>query len=268
MTAEAPITTAPRRRLADELRAAIARGEVELRFQPQVEMASGRISGVEVLARWQHPELGELGAERLFAAAARAALLQSLSRHIQVVALTDVAAWPAALAGLTVALNVTAADLARPGFARELLVATERRGIAPARLTLEITEHEPIADLPAAAAVLGELRGAGFKVALDDYGCGYSGEAWLRALPLDYLKLDRSEAGAIFGSAAERARLTAVIASGLDKGLGVVAEGVESEAHRALLAAAGVTHYQGFLCAGPLDRAALVTLMEEGGCAH
>lgn len=263
MPGDPPHHTAPQRRLADDLRAAIDGGEIELRFQPQVAMANGRIVGVEVLARWGHPQLGELGAERLFAAAARAALLPALSAHIHIAALAQITAWPASLAALTVAINVTASDLARPGFAPALLATLDARQVAPSRLTVEVTEHEPIGDLAGAAAVLAQLRAAGVAVALDDYGSGFSGEAWFRALPLDYLKLDGGLSQAILGTPAE---VSAVIAMAREAGLGVIAEGVETAAQRAALAAAGATHYQGFLCAGPLDGAALARLVKEGGC--
>ena len=257
------VVSTPRRRLADDLRAAIDGGEIELRYQPQVAMATGRITGVEVLARWRHTQLGELGAEKLFAAAARAGLGPALSRHIHAAALAAAGRWPAALRGLTIALNVTAADLARATFGPDLLERAQAAGIAPARLTLEITEHEPIADLAAAARRLAALRSAGARVALDDFGSGYASVAWLRALPLDYLKLDGDLSASLLGD--ERAQVVArhVIAMACDMGLGVIAEGVESEAHRALLQAAGATMYQGFLCAPALDSDALAALISS-----
>ncbi|WP_419808041.1 EAL domain-containing protein [Sphingomonas sp.] len=253
---------APRRRLADDLRAAIDGGEIELRYQPQVTIATGEISGVEVLARWRHARLGELGAAKLFAAATRAALLPALSRHIHAASLAAVERWPASLAHLDVALNVTASDLARADVADELLGRAAAHGIAPARLTVEVTEHELIADLDAAAARLARLRAAGVRVALDDFGSGYSSIAYLKALPLDYLKIDGGLAGDMLGTPREQVVVRHVIAMARELGLGVIAEGVESEAHRAVLAEAGATHYQGFLCAPPLDGAALARLME------
>ncbi|WP_425229767.1 EAL domain-containing protein [Sphingomonas sp.] len=263
MTAIDPlIAAAPKRRLSDDLRGAIGAGEIELRYQPQVAMADGRIIGVEALARWQHPTLGELGADRLFAAATRAALLPELSQHIQRKAIGSIPLWPASLQHLTVAINVTASDLASPGFAEDLLRRAPSVGVAPARLTVEVTEHDLIADLSAAAAVLGGLRAAGVKVALDDFGTGYSSLAWLKALPLDYLKIDGALSRDLLGSRHDQVVVRHVIAIGRELGLGVIAEGVETEAHRALLAEAGATHYQGFLCAGPLAAAALAALVE------
>ncbi len=258
----------PRRRLADDLRAAMEHGEIELRFQPQVTLADDRITGVEALARWRHGQLGELGADLLFAAAARASLLPALSEHIHKVALAEVARWPAALGKLTVALNATATDLARSDFAADFLAQAAALGIDPARLTVEVVEHELIADLPAAAQVLAALRDAGVAVALDDFGSGYSSIAYLKALPLDYLKIDNGLSGDLLGTPREQVVVRHVIAMARELGLGVIAEGVESEEHRALLAAAGATRYQGFLCATPLDSAALATLMEGWQCAR
>ena len=240
------IAPTPRRRLADDLRAAIDAGEIELRYQPQVAMTTGAITGVEVLARWRHGKLGELGAEQLFAAAARAGLGTALSRHIHAAALAAAGRWPAGLAGLGIAVNVTASDLAREAFAGELLTSAATHGIAPARLTVELTEHEPIADLAAAARRFAELRDKGVRVALDDFGSGYANLGWLRALPLDYLKLDSDLAGSLLAEGREQVVVRHVIAMALELGLGVIAEGVESEPHRAMLQTAGATHYQGF----------------------
>lgn len=261
--ADARVAGQPRRRLADDLRAAIAAREIGLRFQPQVAIDGGRVTGVEVLARWHHARLGELGAERLFEAADRAKLLPMLSRHIHRIALEQVADWPVALGELGVAINVTAADLADPGFAADLLAQVGALRIDPVRLTVEITEREPIADLPAAALVLAELRAAGVRVALDDFGSGHAGIAWLRALPVDYLKIDGSLSQDILGDRHDAAIVRHVIAMARERGLGVIVEGVETERHRDALAAAGATHYQGFLCAEPIEAVALAALVEE-----
>ncbi len=115
--------------------------------------------------------------------------------------------------------------------------------------------------------MLAALREGGAAVALDDFGSGHAGIAWLRALPVDTLKLDGELACAVLGSARERLVVGHVIAMARALGLAVVAEGVEDAGHRDVLAAAGATHYQGFLCAGPLDMAALLTLVEDRACA-
>ena len=186
--------------LSVDLRRAIDSNEIAVLFQPQVAIATGKIVGVEALARWEHPRFGAIGADQLFAAADRADLGLALSDHIQRLALSRAAAWPEALFGLRLSINLTAADIARPGFADILLDRIDASGFARSRLTVEITESGLIDDLGAAASLLTGLRQAGCRVAIDDFGTGYSSLAYLKALPLDYLKIDRKLAQDISGS--------------------------------------------------------------------
>ena len=248
--------------LAVDLRSALDAGEVEIRFQPQVEIASGRIIGVEALARWRHPALGELGAQTLLAAAARAELSIALSDHIQRIALEAAARWPASCAHLRLSVNITAEDIARPSFADLLLDIVDASGFPRSRLTFEVTESGLMEDLGIAARLLSELRQAGCRVAIDDFGTGYSSLAYLKALPLDYLKIDRQLSQDIAGSPRDRVVVRGVIEMARSLGLAVIAEGVESEAQLDLLAAEGCQYFQGYLCAEPLDDAALVAFVE------
>lgn len=252
---------APLVRLAADLHRAIARNEIAILFQPQVSLASGAITGVEALARWDHPALGTLGAETLFAAADRADLGAALSEHILVRALAIVSRWPAVLENLRLAVNVTAADVVRPDFAQRFVSHVAASGVARGRMTAEITETGLIGDLEAAAAALGALREQGVRVAIDDFGTGYSSLAYLKALPLDYLKIDRSLTRDIAGSARDRVIVRGVIAMAHALGLATIAEGVETAIERDMLAGEGCDLYQGYLCAGPLDSGALATLV-------
>jgi len=250
--------TVPIEALALDLRHALDRDEIDVLFQPQVVIAGGRIVGVEALARWQHPRFGALGAETLFAAAERADLASALSDHIQQLALTRAAGWPPALSELRLAVNVTAGDIARPGFADLLLDRIDTSGFPRRRLTVEITESGLIDDLGTAAALLAALRGAGLRIAIDDFGTGYSSLAYLKALPLDYLKIDKRLSQDIAGSARDRVVVRGVIDMARSLGLTVVAEGVETAEQLDLLAKEGCQLYQGFLCAEPLTSEALV----------
>ncbi|MBA2919575.1 EAL domain-containing protein [Sphingomonas sp. MAH-20] len=247
--------------LATDLRGAMAEGQIEILFQPQVRIGDGVIEGVEALARWRHPLFGELGAEALFGAAQRADLVAPLSELVQRCALDAAAAWPKPLDGLRLSLNVTAADLARADFAEHMLAAIDASGFARDRVTAEVTEEGLIEDLGTAAAALARLRQGGCRVAVDDFGTGYSSLAYLKALPLDYLKLDRRLSQDIAGSARGRVVVRSVIDMARALGLGVIAEGVETEEQLALLAAEGCTLYQGFLCSGPVGVAELVNLV-------
>ena len=261
-----PEGAAPLDSLAIDLHLAIEQGEIDVLFQPQARIESRRVTGVEALARWNHGRLGPLGAGALFAAADRADLGIALSDHIQRLVLARVAAWPAALSALRVSLNLTAGDLGRPGFAALFLERVAASGVPFDRLTVEITETGAIRNLEAAADVLAALRAAGVRVALDDFGTGYSSLAYLTALPLDYLKLDKALACGIEATARQRGVVRAVMTLARSLDLPVIAEGVETETQRALLAAEGCAYLQGYWLAEPLDEAALVAMMERETC--
>lgn len=255
------------RRLELDLRLALDEDRIEILWQPQVTVASGTIDGVEALARWRHPVLGELGAEALFAAAERSDYLVELSTHVQDKAIRAAAQWQGPLARLRVSINVTAADIAAPGFAEALLARVDAAGLARQRVTIEVTEGELIADLGAAAGLLARLRAEGLRVAIDDFGTGYSSLAYLKALPLDTIKIDRRLAQDIAGSPRDRIVVRSVIDMARSLDLAVVAEGVETEEQLTLLAREGCNYYQGFLCSAPVDAATLETLVGAGPVA-
>jgi EAL domain-containing protein (putative c-di-GMP-specific phosphodiesterase class I) len=247
--------------LAGDVADAIARDEVFVLFQPQVSLATGAVVGVEALARWAHPD-GMLGAEALFAAAVEAGCERALSEHVQALALREASAWPAVLAGLRLAINVTADELVRADFAPRFLGRVRDSRFPVERLTAEVTETGLITDLAQAAAAITELRATGCRVAIDDFGTGYSSLAYLKSLPLDYLKIDRSLTEDIDGSARDQVLVRGVIDIARQLELKVIVEGVQTERQRAALADAGAHVFQGFLCAEPLDVAGLVRLVE------
>jgi diguanylate cyclase (GGDEF)-like protein len=247
--------------LQADLRNALDRDEIEILFQPQLSIASGRVIGVEALARWQHPDHGELGAQTLFAVAERSDYLTALSGHVQRRAAMMAAAWPEALSRLRLAINLTAADIARADFVTSFFAMIDDTGFPRSRLTVEVTESGLIEDLGGAATVLAALRAGGCRVAIDDFGTGYSSLAYLKALPLDYLKIDKELAGDISGSTRDRIVVRGVIDMARSLGLAVVAEGVETDEQLALLAAEGCNYYQGFLFAEPVGVDELVRLV-------
>jgi len=248
-------------RLEIDLRRALDQDEIEIRFQPQVSVTGGEIVGVEALARWNHPQYGELGATTLFAVAEGSDYLVQLSDHVQRKAIGAAVAWPAALDGLRLSVNITAADMLRPGFAASFLALVKESGFDPARLTVEVTESGLIEDLGAAASLLAALRAGGLRVAIDDFGTGYSSLAYLKALPLDYLKIDKRLCQDIAGSTRDRIVVRSVIDMARSLGLDVVAEGVETEEQLSLLAQEGCTLYQGFLCSPPVGTEELLGLL-------
>jgi EAL domain-containing protein (putative c-di-GMP-specific phosphodiesterase class I) len=235
-----------------QVTAALIGDEVALFYQPQYATASGKMVGVEALLRWQHPELGLLGAAPLVTAAAAAGLECQLTAHAHRVALAEVAGWPDALRGLRVALNVTAADLGDPGFAKRFAAMLGEYRVEAARFTLELTEQAMLSEPDRAADQLAELRALGCKIAIDDFGTGYSSLALLARLPIDYLKIDSGFTRALGGSDRDRIVVRAIVELARALGLAVIAEGVESAAQRDMLALLGVDMWQGFWGSGPV----------------
>jgi diguanylate cyclase (GGDEF)-like protein len=234
------------------LREALEKRQIAIMFQPQFEVASGHLVGAEALARWHHPMLGEIGAGQLFATADRCDLREELSLLIQRTAIGVAAGWPAALGDLRLAVNLGAEELGE-GYSDRLLLLLEQTGFAADRLTLELTEESLIRDIDRAGAQLEALRAHGVRIAVDDFGTGYSSLAYLKALPLDYLKLDKGMTPDICGTSKDRIVLRAIIAMGKALELRIIAEGVESERELEMLRAEGCDYFQGFLRSPPLS---------------
>jgi EAL domain-containing protein (putative c-di-GMP-specific phosphodiesterase class I) len=243
--------------LEADLLAALDRDEIEVVYQPQYNLPDDRLIGAEALARWQHPQLGRIGASALFAIAERADHIAPLSRLIAERALNDAAQWPGEM---RLSLNVTPADLAAASFARELRTLIAASGFAPEQLTLEITEHVLLSELERSAAMLGDLRTSGVRIALDDFGAGFCNFRYLQILPLDYLKLDRAMIEGIADAPKDMAVFRAIVAMAKALGLMVIAEGIETQTQRDLIASEGCEFYQGFLQAAPMSAADFAAL--------
>lgn len=250
----------PAQQLEADLIAALDRDEIEVLFQPQFSCEGGTIVGAEALTRWQHPELGSIGAVALFAIAERADHIGQLSRSIARKALAYAATWPG---HLRLSLNITSADLASGDFADVMAQALFDSGFAPERLTLEITEQALLAQLDQAAGRLALLSDLGVHIALDDFGAGFCNFRYLKILPLDALKLDRSMIDGIADDPRDLAVLRAILAMAKALDLEVIAEGVETEAQRDAIVSEGCTVWQGFLGAQPMTSAAFVALVSE-----
>jgi EAL domain-containing protein (putative c-di-GMP-specific phosphodiesterase class I)/GGDEF domain-containing protein len=235
--------------LEADLLGAIDRDEIEIVFQPQFALPDDRLSGAEALARWRHPTLGRIGAAALFTVAERVDHLAPLSRHIARRALAAAARWPDRL---RLSLNVTPADLAAGSYAGELMTILHESGFPADRLTLEVIEQALLGDLQLAGETLRLLKAEGIRIALDDFGAGFCNFRYLKLLPLDYLKLDRSMVEGITSDPRDLAVLRAIVAMAGALDLRVIAEGVESEDQRAKIAEEGCAFYQGFLRAQPM----------------
>jgi len=244
-------------RRIEELAAAIGQGQVEILFQPQFSSTGNRLLGAEALSRWNHPRLGRIGAEALFDIAERAGHAAELTRHIAGRALAIAAEWPAPL---RLSLNVTPADLEDEDFADTIAEALAATGFPPERLTLEITEQALVAELDRSAEQLEKLAARGIRIALDDFGAGFCNFRYLKRLPLDYLKLDRSMVEGIADDERDLAVLRGILAMARALGLTVIAEGIETEAQREVIAREGCPAWQGFLGAAPMSAEAFAEL--------
>jgi EAL domain-containing protein (putative c-di-GMP-specific phosphodiesterase class I) len=240
-----PPVTPVRDRLLEQM---IALEQVEVLFQPQIEPLSGRIVGAEALAR----SIVEPSAQKMFERAAAAGLAERLSRLVQRKALRIAAAWEGPLRDLKLSVNLLAEELSRPGYEDWLLDEMLVAGIAPSRVTVEITESALLAGDPEVAERLARLRERGVSIAVDDFGTGYASLAYLTSLPLDMLKIDRGLIADIVGGERDRIVVKAMIRLARELDLQVIVEGVESTGQLALLAEWGCDLYQGFLGAGAL----------------
>jgi len=236
-------------RRIEELTAAIVQEQVEILFQPQFTSGSNRLIGAEALSRWNHPQLGCIGAEALFDIAERCGRAAELTRHIACRALTVAATWPKAL---RLSLNVTPADLVDRSFAETILGAVAKAGFAAERLTLEITEQALVFELDGCAKQLEVLADAGVRIALDDFGAGFCNFRYLKRLPLHVLKLDRSMIEGIVDDERDLAVLRGILAMARALSLEVIAEGVETAEQRAAIAREGCEKWQGFLGGPPM----------------
>jgi diguanylate cyclase len=229
-----------------DLRKAIAARQITIMLQPQFVVLNGQLSGAEALARWHHPEHGEIGAARLFAAADRCDLREELSHLIQEEAIAIASLWPKALDGLRLSVNLGAGELGE-GYSERILAVLTETGFPADRLTLELTEESLVRDIDSAAVQLEKLRATGIRIAVDDFGTGYSSLAYLKTLPLDYLKIDKGMTPDLGGTGKDRIVLRAIIAMGKALGLGIIAEGVEHEAELEMLKAEDCDYFQGYL---------------------
>jgi diguanylate cyclase (GGDEF)-like protein len=244
--------TAERLEMVNALRQAIAEGQLCLRYQPKVECASGEVSGVEALVRWEHPTLGMIAPDRFIPLAEQTGLIGALTRWVLEAAVLQARAWRGVGQPLKIAVNLSAWDLQDAsllGFIRDLL---ERCSVSADLLSLEITETAVLADPRRALLLLNELAAYGIDMSLDDYGTGYSSLTYVRQMPLRELKIDASFVNGLARGERDRAIVCSTIDLGHRLGMRVVAEGVEDATTMRLLGELGCDQVQGYFLSRPL----------------
>jgi diguanylate cyclase (GGDEF)-like protein len=243
----------PRRlALAGALRQAIVDGQIVLYFQPKAHLASGRIVGVEALARWQHPELGLVGPAEFVPIAEQTGLIGPLTSHVLDAALRQVRDWRAEGLELSVAVNLSARSFLDAQLAAEIPPLLERWDIDAGQLELEITESMLMIDPGRAKATLDRLSAIGLTLSVDDFGTGYSSLANLKRLPVDGIKIDKSFVMDMAHDPSDAAIVRSTIDLAHNLGLWVVAEGVENQESWRRLREQGCDFAQGFHVSRPL----------------
>jgi diguanylate cyclase (GGDEF)-like protein/PAS domain S-box-containing protein len=262
--------TRNRLELFTELKRALLRDELQLKYQPVVDLATGQLLGVEALCRWTHAERGVINPDVFIPIAEAGGLIDSLDRWVLRRACRDAHAMRAARTlpdEAYVAVNVSASKLARPDFESAVRAALAESDLPASVLVLEVTESAVMNDPETARTVLESLRGLGVEVSLDDFGTGYSSLAYLRLLPFGALKIDRSFVQNMTRDAGDQAIVTAVIDLANALGAKTIAEGVETAADLALLRQLGCRAGQGFYwspAVSPPDLVALVARLSDG----
>jgi len=235
-------------RLLSGMRNALNKGEFRLHYQPQFELASGRIVGAEALLRWWHPELGYIPPNRFIPIAERSGLINELGMWVLREACAQARRWQdEGLADLVVAVNLSSVQFRRDDFEREVLRTIEAAGIAPDRIELELTESLLIADSQPLSALLGRFRAMGLRLAIDDFGTGYSNLGYLKRFNVERLKIDKSFIRRLLRDPSDESIVRAIIEMAHSLMIAVTAEGIEDAPTLERLVGLGCDFGQGFL---------------------
>jgi diguanylate cyclase (GGDEF)-like protein len=244
----------PRRlQLGTDLRRAIDNGQVAVHYQPQADLLTTAVTGVEALCRWSHPEHGPVSPDEFIPVAEQTGLIRPLTLFVVTDALSHCGRWQRAGHDLGVAVNVSARSLLDSGFVDDVLDLVSASGLRPELLTLEITESSIMSDTHRTLDLLHRLAGFGIRLSVDDFGTGYSSLAYLQQLPVHELKVDKSFVFDVGSDASSRAIVRSVVDLGHSLGLLVVAEGVEDEAAWDQLLQIGCDRGQGYLLSRPVS---------------
>lgn len=238
-----------RQQIETDLRKAIADDELELHYQPIINLQKSSIVGFEALARWRHPVQGMIPPDKFIPIAEECGLIDILGQWVLNEACRQASKWPD---GLTVAVNLSPMQFTNPGLASAIERALTETGLPPERLEVEITEGLLMQNTEANLATLQHLKELGVRIAMDDFGTGYSSLAYLQRFPFDRIKIDRSFVSKLGTGATSAAIVRAIVDIANSRGIHTTAEGVETEDQRASLASLGCDEAQGYLFSRPV----------------
>jgi len=252
-------------RIESALRSALERKEFVLHYQPQVDLDTGRIIGMEALLRWQHPELGMVPPARFIGLAEETGLIVPIGAWVLRTACAQAKLWhDAGYSGLRVGVNLSARQFGQQDLVASIAAALAETGLPPSALEIELTESLFMNDVTQAVSLLHELKALGVALAIDDFGTGYSSFSYLRNFPIDVLKIDRSFVSDIATDADDAAIVVSIIALAHNLQLRVIAEGVESEEQLEFLRRHGCDEMQGFYFSRPVAPPEFEQLLHEG----
>ena len=238
--------------IGSELRRALEDRVLEIHYQPQFDMLTGRVRSVEALARWPHPVRGHIPPSEFIPVAEATGLIRKLTMHVLRCALRDWALWRSHGVTLDLSVNLSAGDLLDRTFPRSVVALLREHRLPASRLTLEVTESTLIVDSQGASAALEELRAAGIRLAIDDFGTGYSSLSYLKTLPVNEVKIDRSFVSALGSDDRDAVIVGSVVELANRLGLRSVAEGVDNHMALGELRRLGCDLVQGFVLATPM----------------
>ena len=250
--------------MAIDLHGALGKEQFELYYQPVVDLSDFRFTGVEALLRWHHPTLGWVSPERFIPLAEEIGVIDEVGRWVLNEACRQGALWRYAFPWMTVAVNVSAVQLATDRFVDVVRDAIRSSGIDPAALVLEITESTLMVDTNATVHRLRQLKSLGVRLAIDDFGTGFSSLSYLRQFPVDILKIDRSFLTTATTSVQSAALVRTLVQLGDALGLDIIAEGIERSDQLRTLREAGCPKAQGFLFAQPMPKEKIDRLLRSG----
>jgi diguanylate cyclase (GGDEF)-like protein/PAS domain S-box-containing protein len=256
--------------LESALRNALAHDELELYYQPQVELASGRVIGVEALVRWRHPQFGMVRPDRFIALAEETGLIVPIGAWVLCTACEQNKAWQCAgLGHLRMAVNLSARQFADPDLMGVVADVLEKTGLDPLCLEIELTESFVMASVDLGIRTMHELKALGVKLSIDDFGTGYSSLSYLKRFPVDVLKIDQSFVRDIAASRDDAAMVGAIISLAHDLRMQVIAEGVETEEQLDYLRLRGCDEVQGHYFSRAVPGAEVERILRAGrGLEH